>query len=57
MGCITAILQMSSCTTDSDEDLKNYPSKNFSTSATEPHNVTTPPLDEIGDRDKSKTKV
>lgn len=57
MGCFAAIVLTVSCSADNLEETKSYPPKNFSASTTDPIDVTNPPLDDIGGRDKSKTKV
>jgi len=61
MGCITAIVLMSSCTTDSVEDLKNTTNKNnpknISAEVMGSIEVPNPNVLEIGDIDKDKTKT
>ena len=61
MGCITAIVLMSSCTTDSVEDIKNTTNKNnpknISVEVMGSIEVPNPNVLEIGDIDKDKTKT
>ena len=61
MGCITAIVLMSSCTTDSIEETKNTTNKNnpenFSASVLDSLEVTNTLEPDNGDGDKDRTKV
>ena len=61
MGCITAIVLMSSCTTDSIEETKNTTNKNnlenFSASVLDSLEVTNTLEPDNGDADKDRTKV
>ena len=61
MGCITALVLMSSCTTDSIEGTKNTTNKNnpenLSASVLDSLEVTNNLESDNGDSDKDRTKV